>query len=298
MNGFLNLLKPPGMTSSDAVVFVRRLLPRGTRVGHAGTLDPEACGILPIMVGKAARLFDYLVDKEKCYTASIRFGMTTDTQDAQGQVLTRTDASPDAQSIQAVLPRFVGEIQQTPSAFSAIKQEGKRLYELARAGQDVTVKQRTVTVHSIALGVCIAPEEWMLTIRCGKGTYVRTLCHDIGQALGCGAHMRFLLRRQSGMFDLAEAHTLETLRTGDLASLLVPMDAPLDHLPRVDAMPSALITCLNGNPLRPAQLQSPWPNHTDALRVYVGGAFAGIGHCAAQQIVFDAMLLEKENPLA
>lgn len=297
MNGFLNVLKPPGMTSSDVVVRVRRMLPKGTRVGHAGTLDPEAAGVLPIMVGKAARLFDYLVDKEKTYVAALRLGVATDTQDAQGQVCSRSAQRPDDGAIQAVLPRFVGEILQTPPAYSALKQNGKRLYALARAGEAVDIPPRRVTVYGIALGKRISPDECLLTVRCGKGTYIRTLCHDLGQALGCGAHMGFLLRTQSGIFVLETACTLASLEAaeGNLAPLLLAMDAPLAHLPAVHVLPSALRTCLNGNVLRPAQLVQPMPVRKGPLRIYVGDLFAGIGRRNGEEVSFDAMLLERET---
>ncbi len=295
MNGFLNLLKPPGMTSSDAVVMVRRKLPRGTRVGHAGTLDPEAAGILPIMVGKAARLFDYLVEKEKTYVAALRLGVVTDTRDATGQALARADARPTDAEIEAVLPRFTGTIWQTPPAHSAIKQGGKRLYELARAGEAVEVPARQVTVYGLTLNRRVSEDEALLTVRCGKGTYIRSICHDIGEALGCGAHMGFLLRAQAGIFTLDNAVTLpELLAAEALAPLLLPMDAPLAHLPRVDALPAAYAACLNGNALTASQLAQPLPEGNAALRIYVRQQFAGIAHREDHRVVFDAMLLERE----
>ena len=296
VHGFINVLKPPGMSSSDVVVTLRRMLPRGTRVGHAGTLDPEAAGVLPIMVGKAARLFAYLVDKEKAYVAALRLGAVTDTRDAQGAVLGCSPARPTDAEICAALPRFVGEIWQTPPAFSALKRDGKRLYALARAGEDVRVEPRRVVVYDVAMERRLGEDEALLTVRCGKGTYIRSLCHDIGEALGCGAHMGFLLRTQSGMFTLENAVALEEIQSvSDLAARLLPMDAPLQHLPMVRALPAATASCLNGNPLRAAQVEGGLPEAEGPLRVYVGEAFAGIGRRRGDAVAFDAMLLEREN---
>lgn len=299
MHGFVNVLKPPGMTSSDVVVMLRRLLPKGTRVGHAGTLDPEAAGVLPVMIGKAARLFAYLVDKEKVYVAGLRLGAVTDTRDAQGAVLASNPVRPTDAEIREALPRFTGVIWQTPPAFSALKRDGKPLYALARAGEEVRVEPRQVTVYELTMERRLSQDEALLTVRCGKGTYIRSLCHDIGQALGCGAHMGFLLRTQSGIFSLAAAAALEELRTvGDLAARLQPMDGPLRHLPLARALPTAREACLNGNPLRSAQLLNGLPERAGPLRVYVGEDFAGIGHRRGEAVAFDAMLLERENHAA
>ncbi|MCL2545396.1 MAG: tRNA pseudouridine(55) synthase TruB [Clostridia bacterium] len=295
MNGFINVCKPPGMTSSGVVVTLRRLLPKGTRVGHAGTLDPEAAGVLPIMIGKAARLFAYLVDKEKAYVAALRLGVITDTRDGEGAVLASNRARPTDAEIRAALPRFVGTIWQVPPVYSALKRGGKRLYALARAGEDVQVEPRQVTVYEIVMERRLGEDEALLTVRCGKGTYIRSLCHDIGEALGCGAHMGFLLRTRSGVFALEDACTLEELRSaGDLAARLLPMDAPIGHLPAARALPTAIAACRNGNPLRAAQLEGGLPESEGPLRIYVSDVFAGIGRRRGDNLVFDAMLLERE----
>jgi len=299
IHGFVNVLKPPGMTSSDVVVTLRRLLPKGTRVGHAGTLDPEAAGVLPVMVGKAARLFAYLVDKEKAYVAALRLGAVTDTRDAQGAVLALNPARPTDAEIRGSLPRFTGVIWQTPPVFSALKRNGKPLYALARAGEDVRAEPRQVTVYGITLERRLSEDEALLSVRCGKGTYIRSLCHDIGQALGCGAHMGFLLRTRSGIFTLESAAALEALRTADdLAARLLPMDAPILHLPMARALPAAEKACLNGAPLCAAQLRDGLPESGKPVRLYVGEAFAGIGRRRGDTVAFEAMLLERENHAA
>ncbi len=294
MNGFFNVLKPPGMTSSQVVGTVRRLI-GGEKAGHAGTLDPQAAGILPVMAGKAARLFDYLVDKRKAYVAEIAFGTATDTQDAQGRVTERGGNYPSPEDVLAVLPRFTGEILQTPPSFSAIKQDGKRLYDLARKGEMVRADPRPILVESITLGRETENRGMMLTILCGKGTYVRTLCHDIGQAVGCPAHMRFLLRAQSGAFTLDTAYTLEELQQAKdeerLCRCLLSMDMPLSHLQRADVPVELENICRNGGAMR----LSAFPNLRQVgenvpLRVYLQDAFMGIAHLKGSAIVFRAMV--------
>ena len=237
MNGFLNLLKPPGMTSAAVVAVVRRLTGE-KRVGHAGTLDPEAAGVLPVMIGKAARLFDYLVDKEKIYVAEVAFGQATDTQDATGKVVAEGDCYPSWEQIQQAAEKLTGDIWQRPSMYSAIKQDGRPMYERARAGEVVEVPLRQVHVESIELHGETANHGALMTIRCGKGTYIRSICSDMGALVGCPAHMRFLLRQKSGAFDLETAMTVEEVtalaQAGALQRSLLALDMPIQHLPRVD----------------------------------------------------------------
>lgn len=235
--GFLNVLKPPGMSSAHVVGAVRRLL-GGAKIGHAGTLDPEAAGVLPLMVGKAARLFDYMQDKEKAYVTEVAFGTATDTQDAQGVVIARGDHFPDEEAIRAAIPHFTGVIMQTPPMYSALKQDGKRLYELARDGKQADIPAREVTVHELVFRGMTDNHGALLSVRCSKGFYVRTLCQDLGERLGCPSHMRFLLRTQSGPFTLGNAHTLEELKTaadnGCLQDMLLAPEKALGHLPMMD----------------------------------------------------------------
>ncbi len=250
--GFLNVLKPPGMSSAAVVGLVRRLF-GGAKVGHAGTLDPEAAGVLPLMVGKAARLFDYMQDKEKAYVAEIAFGAATDTQDAQGVVLASGQNYPDEAALQSALLSFVGTQMQRPPMFSALKKDGQCLYELARKGQSVEIPERQVTVHALRLNAMTENHGALIAVRCSKGFYVRTLCQDIGEALGCPSHMRFLLRTQSGVFTLQTAATLESLQAakdeGNLEKMLLPPEAALGHLPVCD-LPQGLEKALrNGGVL-------------------------------------------------
>lgn len=292
MNGFLCVLKPPGMTSSDVVVRVRRKLPRGTKVGHAGTLDPEASGVLPLMVGKASRLFDYLVEKEKTYVAQFKPGYATDTQDAHGQIIAGSGEKVTRAQLEAVLPQFIGEIAQIPPMYSALKRDGQKLCDLARQGQTIDVEPRPTMVYDIRILHEHADGSFMLEIRCGRGTYIRTLCHDIGRALGCTAHMGLLLRTQTGMFELDDAHTIEEVDAAeDLSPLLIPMDRPLGHLPRLDVKPEAERFVRNGNVLKKRELIGEAPCDTP-IRLYLNGQFCGLGRLHDGELKFDAMLLE------
>ncbi|HML47203.1 MAG TPA: tRNA pseudouridine(55) synthase TruB [Clostridia bacterium] len=292
MNGLINLLKPPGMTSSDAVVWLRRRL-RGVKLGHAGTLDPEAAGVLPLMLGKATRLFDELVDKDKEYLAEWMPGVATDTQDSQGRVIARSACRPSMEDLKAILPQFTGVIWQRPPVYSAIKLDGSAAYERARRGEDVDIPLRQTRVDAIEALSATDRGGTLLRIRCGRGTYVRTLCHDIGSALGCPAHMAFLLRTRSGRFAIEDAVTLEeleeALENGALETLLAPMDAPLAHLPRADIPAEWDKRARCGNPLPAECLQLE--STEGAVRLYLDGALAGIGIREGAMVRFRTMLL-------
>ena len=298
MNGFINLNKPTGRTSSDLVVFVRKRLEKGTAVGHGGTLDPEASGVLPVCVGSATRLFDYIIDKQKIYVARILLGVETDTQDATGQVVAERPVAAGEAELRAVLPRFTGEIEQVPPMYSAIKRDGRRLYQLARKGQTVEVAPRKCRVDAIEFLGAAGENAYDLRITCGKGVYIRTLCHDIGQALGCGAHMQALERVAAGIFTIGDALTLEQIdrlaREGRLEEALIPLDAPLEHLPAVRVGERSRHAVLNGNPLRPQWLDAPAPR-AEAVRVYLNDVFAGIGAPQPDgSVKFRAMLYRPE----
>ena len=299
MNGFLIANKPTGRTSSDVVVYVRRRLPRGTAVGHGGTLDPEASGVLPVCVGSATRLFDYIIDKKKTYVARIKLGVETDTQDATGQVVATRAVEAGEAELRAALPRFVGDIQQIPPMYSAIKRDGRRMYQLARKGQTVELEPRQCRVDGIEYLGAEGEDTYLLKIDCGKGVYIRTLCHDIGRALGCGAHMLTLERTAAGIFRIEDALGLEDIdrlsREGGLEDALIPLDAPLGHLPAVRVGERSRHAVLNGNALRPQWLDAPAPA-VDAVRVYLNDAFAGIGAPQPDGSVrFRAMLYRQED---
>ncbi len=233
MNGVLNIDKPAGMTSHDVVARIRRIA-RLKRVGHAGTLDPDATGVLLVCLGAATRLSDFLADEGKEYRATLALGVTTTTEDASGEALTRVDAShiPEA-DLAAVLPRFVGEVSQIPPMVSAVHHEGRRLYELAREGVTVERAARTIRIDSLAMADFTPGEVATATldIACGKGTYIRTLCADLGAALGVGGHMAALRRTRIGAFGVAAATPLAALTEENLSHLLVPPADALGSLP-------------------------------------------------------------------
>ena len=211
LEGVVNVLKPPGLTSSDVVSDIRHIFGM-KRVGHTGTLDPGAAGVLPICIGRATRLFDYLVDKEKEYIGEIAFGIATDTQDSYGEAVERMDAVVTEEMVKAVLPSFTGLQNQTAPLYSALSVGGKKMYKLAREGVEVERKVREINVPALELITQTAPNRYLVRIVCSKGTYVRTLCHDIGERIEVPAHMSFLLRTRSGAFDLDGAFTIGELR--------------------------------------------------------------------------------------
>ena len=289
MDGFLNVLKPPGLSSGTVVAIVKRVT--GEKAGHAGTLDPEACGILPVMVGKATRLFDFMVEKQKTYLAEIAFGSATDTQDAQGKVIEKGTDTPTLEAVRAVLPRFTGDILQTPPMFSALKMGGETLYKLALKGRTAEIPARPIHVDRIELLSETPRHGMLLRVVCGRGTYIRTLCNDIGQALGCPAHMRFLLREQTGAFTLDTAVTIEELKAGDTEKYLLPLDTPLRHLARYDVPARLHKLCLNGVRLRPDE----WPGDAPEgafVRLYIDDRLIGISRVEAQGILTPRAVLK------
>jgi len=236
MNGILNINKPEGPTSFHIVSRIKKLTGE-KRVGHAGTLDPAASGVLPICFGHGTRVIEYLMDGTKEYRAEIEFGKTTDTYDATGSVTSKKDTSSiDRNQIETALKNFLGEIQQAPPIYSALKNKGKPYYELARAGINVEIASRPVVVYSISV------REWhppvvMIDVTCGKGTYIRSIAHDLGQIIGCGAHMKSLVRRKYGPFSIDDAISLDELEQAypysDWQRYIHPIDSVLLHLKAV-----------------------------------------------------------------
>jgi len=211
MNGLLIIDKPAGMTSFDVVRQVRRMT-KTRRVGHAGTLDPMATGVLPVAVGTATRLIEYLMAGDKAYRATLKLGSATDTQDSDGQVIEEKSwQDVDLASFSAAVENFIGDFEQLPPMYSALKKDGQPLYKLARQGIEVEREPRMVHVESLTINE-FSPPYMTFTVACSKGTYVRTICHDIGQILGCGAHMTDLRRLSCGRFDLAASHPLQVYK--------------------------------------------------------------------------------------
>lgn len=287
MNGFINLLKPPGISSGGLVAIVKRLTKE--RVGHAGTLDPEASGVLPIMVGRATRLLDCFPDHSKSYVAEIAFAGATDTQDAQGTIIEPKQRVPEREEILAVLPLFRGTIMQRPPVYSALKKDGVPLYALARQGKQVETKARETLIRSLELGEKTGLDGYMLSIDCGSGTYIRTLCHDIGQALNAPAHMRFLLRTRHGAFSIENAVTIEEVMEADsLEKYLLPLDFPLDALPALQLPENNWKLGRNGGKL-PAGLLAEL-NEKERCRVYADEELLGVAHRDGDILRFDVGL--------
>ena len=235
MNGILLIDKEPGWTSSDVVVKLKGIL-RERRIGHSGTLDPMATGLLVVFVGRATRAVQFAECDSKRYRAALRLGITTDTQDTTGNILERKDASVSRDELEHVLTRFRGKIDQVPPMYSAIQIGGKRLYDIARKGGTVERKARPVSIHELRV-MGQEGEDWLLDIRCSKGTYIRTLCHDIGQTLGCGGCMSALRRTEAGCFRVSDAITIQDVQrlrdTGEIE----------EHLLAVDTLFSREMTC-------------------------------------------------------
>jgi len=286
--GFINVNKPPGPTSHDVVATVRRLLrsrgvprkgPRSVKVGHAGTLDPFASGVLVICVGPATRLASYVQDKPKRYLAEITLGATSTTDDVQGEISPCESAQPPSQeAITGLLPNFLGQIEQVPPAHSAVHIDGQRAYTLARQGEQVQLAPRPVTIHNIEL-VRYAYPLLSLDVACGSGTYMRALARDIGAKLGIGGYCSALTRMQVGSFSLDEAVALEAI---DLSRDVLSPLAALGKLPRVTAGPAAIGCLRNGNAIA---LDSPTdPGETAVLDE--GGRLVALGTVADDAVTF------------
>ena len=246
-NGIIIIDKPAGWTSMDVCAKLRGIL-KTKKIGHAGTLDPMATGVLPVFVGQATRAVSFAEGGEKEYVAGLRLGRTTNTQDTEGETLTQSPVTVGREELEAVLPRFTGEISQIPPMFSAIKINGQKLYDLARQGKEVERKARAVTIFALEVVEQVSETDYILRIRCSKGTYVRTLCHDIGQALGCGGCMFSLRRTMAAGFTLDESVTLEQMQEGGEA-LLRPTDSLFrdrpDYRLKTEKQEER---CRNGNP--------------------------------------------------
>ncbi len=277
MNGILIVDKPRDWTSHDVVAKLRGIY-RERRIGHSGTLDPMATGVLAVFLGRATRAVELCENDEKTYVAGLRLGTVTNTQDITGEVLETRPVDVKQPQLEAVLSRFTGSQQQIPPMYSAVKIQGKKLYELARKGQTVERKPRDIVIHRLKL-LGREGEDYILEVRCSKGTYVRTLCHDIGAALGCGGCLSSLRRTAAGRFSLEDAVTLEEIQTarerGEHEALLRPVDSLFSHLPALTVRGERERRMRNGGSV-PAQMP-------DGLcRVYgESGEFLLLGRVAA-----------------
>ena len=232
MEGLLNIDKPLEMTSHDVVAQVRRLA-QTRRVGHGGTLDPLASGVLVLALGRATRLLEYVMGREKAYRAQVRLGQVTNTYDAEGEIVEEQPVAVTRDEVEQALGAFRGQIEQVPPMYSAIKQKGKPLYELARQGIDVEREARQVTIYELTLEAW-EPPLLTLYVECSTGTYIRSLAHDLGQVLGCGAYLAGLRRLSVGSFELDDAVPLEALTSENIGEHLQPAERAVAHLPRLE----------------------------------------------------------------
>ena len=271
LNGILNVCKEPGYTSNDVVAKLRGILHQ-KKIGHAGTLDPAATGVLPILLGSATRLSEYVMEHEKSYRAVLLLGVVTDTQDMTGEILSRHDGPlPDEEQVRSALLSFIGGYEQLPPMYSAKRVGGKRLYDLAREGKEIPRKKVPVKITDIRLEKIDLPEV-TFSVDCSKGTYIRTLCHDIGEKLGCGAAMKELTRTRAGGFLLEDALTLGKIEDlageGKIGESIVPSEELFSDCLRV-RVPSAACEkkLLNGNALTVKELNLPDSGAGELIRM-------------------------------
>ena len=273
-NGIIVIDKPQEWTSMDVCAKIRGVL-HERRVGHAGTLDPMATGVLPVFVGRATRAVEFASESEKEYIAGLKLGVVTNTQDTTGQVVEERPVEADRAALEGALAAFRGEITQIPPMYSALKRDGKKLYELARRGKEVERKPRSITIHELEL---LEGEgtEYVLRVRCSKGTYVRTLCHDLGSALGCGGCMSSLRRTRAGSFTLSQAVTMQQVldfaAEHDPQELLMPVDAVFS------VHPPLIVTLGQAAKLKNGAQVRDWQFRSGTYRVYAeDGEFLLLG---------------------
>jgi tRNA pseudouridine55 synthase len=286
VNGILNVNKPPACSSFSIVAAIRHTTGE-KRVGHAGTLDPAATGVLPVCLGKATRVVEYLHDHPKEYVALIELGVSTDTYDADGMVTDRSDpAQIGTGQLQQALEPFLGTIDQIPPAYSALKVNGKKSYDLARAGVQLSPHPRTVTIEAIEV-LSFENPYLKIRVRCSRGTYIRALANDVGQVLGCGAHLKHLVRTAYGPFRIEEAHSLEEIlrltEAGHLDSLLHPPDYPLQGWEKEDLDEDTGRKVIQGQDIH---LGPPKPGEPAFRRAYCLGRFLGIIRFAPEKAVW------------
>lgn len=278
VDGVVNFFKPAGMTSHDAVHFFRKLLGI-KKIGHTGTLDPMASGVLPVCIGKGTRIAEYLTDTRKEYIGELTLGSKTDTLDSTGTVLDSSEITVDESKINIVFSNYKGKIHQIPPMYSARKVDGKKLYELARQGLVMDRQSREIEIYEMEILNILENQRIIFRTKCSKGTYIRTICDDIGDALGTFGHMSFLMRTQAGGFLINDSLGIETLKDfnkDDLEKIITPLDKALSHLKAVELDGDRFDKLLNGLTSRVSSRHNDLPRFTP-LRVYSGNKFVGIG---------------------
>lgn len=283
-NGILNVYKEQGYTSHDVVAKLRGIL-KQKKIGHTGTLDPAAEGVLPVCLGKATKVCELLTDKDKTYQAVLHLGVVTDTQDMTGEILEQKDAAVSEAEVREAILGFVGEYAQVPPMYSALKVNGKKLCDLAREGKTVERKARKIKILEITIDQIALPFVTM-TVTCSKGTYIRTLCHDIGESLGCGGCMETLLRTKVSYFSLEDSLRLSEIERlsaeEKLEEVLLPVDALFSEYPKLTLRKGKEAKAYNGNPFGQEELMEDPGGIQDGepVRIYdVQGQFVGIFRC-------------------
>ena len=297
-SGIINVYKEKGFTSFDVVAKLRGIL-KTKKIGHTGTLDPDAEGVLPVCIGRATKVCDILTDKDKVYEAVMLLGVETDTQDTTGEILKKLPVEESESVVKEAILSFVGEYAQIPPMYSALKVNGKKLYELAREGKTVERKARNVQIFSIEILEMDLPRVRM-SVHCSKGTYIRTLCYDIGQKLGCGGCMEKLLRTKAGIFELADTLKLAEINAlaqeGLVEEKIISVDELFEDHSKVWTKQEYDVVVHNGNRVKMKMFQEKLPENTERLRVYDSkGEFIGVYEFCSERGDFKPVKMFYEN---
>lgn len=286
MNGYINVFKPKGLTSHDVVRRIKRIL-GVKKVGHTGTLDPNASGVLPICIGKATRTSEYLLNANKSYISELTLGICTDTQDVDGKILRYSNKEVKVEDIVSTFNLYKGEIYQLPPMYSALKYKGKKMYELARNGVEVERKKRKIHIYDINILNNDENKKILFSVKCSRGTYIRTLCNDIGESLGTYGYMSYLIRTEVEPFVISDAVSLETIQkkqeTNSIEDILYPIDYPLYNIRPIYIPDSFYNKLINGMSINIDFLNSKInTNEDEILRIYCNNFFIGIGKIIKQ----------------
>ena len=297
-SGIINVYKEKGFTSFDVVAKLRGIL-KTKKIGHTGTLDPDAEGVLPVCIGRATKVCDILTDKDKVYEAVMLLGVETDTQDTSGEILKELPVEVSEEAVKEAILSFVGEYAQVPPMYSALKVNGKKLYELAREGKTVERKARNVQIFSIEILEMNLPRVRM-SVHCSKGTYIRTLCHDIGAMLGCGGCMEKLLRTKVGVFELADTLKLAEIdalaKEGSVEEKIISVDELFEDYTKVWMKQEFDVVVHNGNRVKRKMFEEKLSSNTERLRVYDSkGEFIGIYEYSEERSDFKPVKMFYEN---
>lgn len=308
MDGILNIYKPKGMTSFDVIASLRKAL-KQRKIGHAGTLDPDACGVLPVCVGNATKALEFMIDKDKKYMAEVTFGISTDTQDASGQIKEIKSVELDCDTVKNVLMSFIGTIYQVPPMYSALKIKGRKLVDLARQGIEIERQPRKVEIYQAMVEKCwqecienikmpniVQVTKAVIFVHCSKGTYIRTLCEDMGRKIGVPSHMSALERISAGFFDIRDSVHLSDVErlaaTGKIKDILLPVDSIFSHFPRVYIEGRSYKIYRNGGIVQIDKKHYNLKGSCNHISVYYGDRFIGIGTIINKNNNDDKVLLK------